>query len=75
MKMTPMEISRKGYEVLVNTLGVADTIRFLKQFNLGRGDYTTERHQWLDEVSLEEFLNDIKQLREETPTTQSEVNE
>ncbi|MBE9019011.1 hypothetical protein C7Y66_10820 [Chroococcidiopsis sp. CCALA 051] len=73
--MTPMEISRKGYEVLVNTLGVADTIRFLQQFNLGLGDYTTERHQWLDEVSLEELLNDIKQLREEKSITQSEVNE
>jgi hypothetical protein len=27
MKMTPMEIKRKGYEALVNALGVAGTIR------------------------------------------------
>jgi exopolyphosphatase/pppGpp-phosphohydrolase len=65
MKMTPMEIRRKGYEALVNALGVAGTIRFLQQFDIGRSDYTKERHQWLDKVNLDEFLNDIKQLREE----------
>jgi exopolyphosphatase/pppGpp-phosphohydrolase len=73
--MTPMEIRRKGYGALVNALGVAGTIRFLQQFDIGHGDYTKERHQWLDEVNLEEFLNDIKQLREEKYPTQNEVNE
>ncbi|MEY4518763.1 MAG: hypothetical protein RLZZ499_1362 [Cyanobacteriota bacterium] len=75
MKMTPMEIKRKGYEALVNALGVAGTIRFLQQFDVGHSDYSKERHQWLDEVNLGEFMNDIKQLREEKFPTQNEVNE
>lgn len=75
MKMTPMEIKRKGYEALVNALGVAGTIRFLQQFDVGHSDYSKERHQWLDEVNLGEFMNDIKQLREEKSLIQNEVNE
>jgi hypothetical protein len=39
MKMTPMGIKRKGYEALVNALGVAGTIRFLQQFDIGHSDY------------------------------------
>lgn len=73
--MTPMEIKRKGYEALVNALGVAGTIRFLQQFDVGHSDYSKERHQWLDEVNLGEFMNDIKQLREEKSLIQNEVNE
>jgi hypothetical protein len=71
MKMTPIEIKRKGYEALINTLDVAGTIRFLQQFDIGHSDYTKERHQRLDEVSLDEFLNDVKQIREEKSPTQN----
>jgi hypothetical protein len=54
--MTPIEINRVGYTVLVNALGFDGMIRFLRQFDLGRGDYTTERQEWLDEVTLDEIF-------------------
>jgi hypothetical protein len=47
-------------------------IRFLQQFDTGHGDYTKERHQWLDKVTLEEILVDVEQLREEESSTQEE---
>lgn len=30
-------------------------IRFLHQFETGRGDYSVERHQWLDSLTIEDI--------------------
>jgi hypothetical protein len=35
-------------------------IRFLEQFDAGSGDYTTERHQWQDELTIAEIRVQIK---------------
>jgi hypothetical protein len=61
--MTPIEINRIGYTALMDALGFDGMIRFLRQFELGQGDYTTERRQWLDTVSLEEIFRDIEKNR------------
>lgn len=42
--------------------GYADAIRFIRQFDSGSGDYTTERHQWLDSLKMGEILADIEQV-------------
>lgn len=39
-------------------------IRFLQLFETGYGNYTEERHQWLDDQSLEEIVSRIQQRRE-----------
>ncbi len=54
--MTPTELTNKGFQALVQGLGYVDAIRFLKQFDQGHGDYTKERVQWLDSLSLDEIL-------------------
>ncbi|MFM7448889.1 MAG: hypothetical protein ACKO24_09855 [Leptolyngbyaceae cyanobacterium] len=58
---TPIELNRKAFRALIEALGYVDAIRFLKQFDEGSGDYTKERHQWLDSVSLDEIWVDIQQ--------------
>jgi hypothetical protein len=55
MAQTLDEIRRKGLEVLRRELGRTGLIRFLQQFETGRGDYAHERRQWVDELSLEEL--------------------
>ena len=57
--MTPTEINQVGYAALVNALGFDGMIRFLRQFDLGQGDYTIERRQWLDAVTLDEIFSDV----------------
>ena len=47
------EISRQATHILFREMGVVDTIRFLNQFSVGRGDYTKEREQWLGDISME----------------------
>ncbi|WP_168186309.1 hypothetical protein [Hydrocoleum sp. CS-953] len=43
MEMTPIELRRKDYQVLVDNLGQINTIRFLKQMGCRNGDYTKEQ--------------------------------
>jgi hypothetical protein len=62
--MTPIELYRKGFNALVDALGYVDAIRFIRQFDNGSGDYTEERHQWLDNVTMDEILADIKKHQE-----------
>lgn len=59
MKLT--EIRQKGYTALVDALGVAGTLRFLQQLEVGYGDYTKERNQWLDKLTMDDFREYIKQ--------------
>ena len=54
------EISRRATHILFKEMGVVDTIRFLNQFSVGRGDYTKERDTWLDEISMDDVIARIK---------------
>ena len=61
--MTPIEINRIGYRALVDALGFDGAIRFLHQFDPGEGDYTNQRHHWLDKLSLDDIIADIERRR------------
>ncbi len=54
------EISRRATHILFKEMGVVDTIRFLNQFTVGQGDYTKERNSWLDEISMDDAIAQIK---------------
>jgi hypothetical protein len=75
MIRTQQEIIRQGYKALVDSLGVADTIRFIQYFSPGKGDYTKDRHQWLDKLSLEDVIAEMKQRREDEPNQYEEIIE
>ena len=57
------EITRRATHILIKEMGVVDTIRFINQFSIGEGDYTKERAQWLDGMSLDEIITQIKDCR------------
>jgi hypothetical protein len=48
-QMTLEQIKLTGMQVFLQHLGAVGMIRFLQQFQTGWGDYTTERHTWLDQ--------------------------
>ena len=58
--MTPIELNRKGFQALVNSLGYVDAVKFMHQFDHGSGNYTEERDQWLDQLTMEDIITDIK---------------
>lgn len=57
------EISREGFEALVDRLGMADALRFIQFCGGGRGDYTRDRHKWLDQLSIEDIVARIEARR------------
>jgi hypothetical protein len=65
-EMTLMEIHQTGLAALSRELGPVGMIRFLQLFESGYGDYTAERHQWLDELSVDDIVRRIEQRRGES---------
>ena len=63
--MKPREIRQQGSKALIDALGVAGTLKFLQQLELGYGDYTKERYQWLDRLTIDDFHNYVKQRKVE----------
>ena len=61
--MTLSQIRKVGLEALVQALGQIGTVRFLQQFEVGRGDYTKERGRWLDKMSIQDIAKGIKEER------------
>lgn len=75
MTRTQQEIIKQGYQALVDSLGVIDAIRFIQHFSPGQGDYTKERHQWLDKKSLKDVFAEMKQRREGESNQYEEIIE
>jgi len=61
--LTLSEIRSIGFEALLRELGPAGTIRFIQQYETGRGDYTRERHKWLPKKSVREIGRQIVKER------------
>ncbi|MBW4507916.1 MAG: hypothetical protein KME64_15580 [Scytonematopsis contorta HA4267-MV1] len=72
---TQNEIIKQGYDALVNSLGIADAIRFIQYYSPGKGDYTKERHQWLDEKSLDDVLIETKRSQSDDFNQYEEIIE
>jgi len=64
---TNEEIRREGLHALLDRLGPAGTIRFLQQYESGSGDYSQERHAWLDNVTVDDIIEDIQRRRRSQP--------
>lgn len=47
-------------EVLNRELGATAMIRFLQQYERGYGDYPKERHEWIDQFSVADVVEQIK---------------
>lgn len=49
-------IRRMGIEALTEKLGPVGMVEFIRQFDSGYGDYTKERHEWLDAIDIETIV-------------------
>jgi hypothetical protein len=61
--MSLNQIRKAGIEALAQTLGPVDMVRFLQQFDTGRGDYTKERDKWLSGMSIDDIMKGIEEER------------
>jgi hypothetical protein len=58
--MTLEEIRRAGLGALHRELGLVGMVRFLQLFETGCGDYSVERHEWLDQMDLDTIVKEIR---------------
>lgn len=61
--LTLSKIRTIGFEALLRELGPAGTIRFIQQYETGRGDYTRDRRKWLPKKSVREIGKQIVKER------------
>jgi hypothetical protein len=57
------ELSQEATTILIREMGVVDALRFLSQMRPGSGDYTKERGEWLNDLSLGAITSAIKSKR------------
>jgi len=48
-------IRKMGIDALTEKLGPIGMVEFMRQFDSGYGDYTKERHTWLDNLTIEDI--------------------
>lgn len=59
------DINQQVTHVLYREIGVVNTVRFFNQFSTGCGDYTEERRPLVENLTIDEILDDISQMRKE----------
>ena len=64
--MTMEEIYLAGLAALKRELGTVGMVRFLQFIDNGRGDYSKDRHQWLDGLTVDDIVAAIMRRREES---------
>lgn len=56
-------IRRMGIEALTEKLGPVGMVEFIRQFDSGYGDYTKERHEWLDGIDIDTIVKQAEAKR------------
>ena len=59
--MSDEEFERHALGVLSRELGVDGLARFLRVYRAGSGDYTRDRHRWLDGATVQDIMTEIRQ--------------
>jgi hypothetical protein len=60
------DINKEAIDVLCQHIGLVNTVRFLNQFTTGYGNYTEEREQRFADMTLDEVVSDIEDMRNQS---------
>jgi len=56
------DITQQTIQVLFKEIDVANTIRFLNQFSTGYGNYTEERENLFEDLTVNDVLTQLKNV-------------
>lgn len=62
-EMSDEEFERRTLDAIKRELGAGGLARFLMSYRSGKGDYTAERHQWLDGITIEDIQRDLAAIQ------------
>lgn len=58
--LTPAEVRRAGWEVLREKLGPASAIKFILDYDRGKGNYTELRKKIFKGATVKDIIQDMK---------------
>lgn len=61
--MTDEDFQRHAFGILKRELGLEGLVRFLRLNRAGSGDYTRDRHLWLEGATIDEIMTRIESAR------------
>jgi hypothetical protein len=64
--MTDEEFELHTFAILQRELGLDGLARFLRLNRAGVGDYTRDRHSWLNRVTIQDIMAQVASRREPT---------
>jgi hypothetical protein len=64
--LPPAELNHTAIKMLVQSIGIVNTIRFINQFSNGYGNYTIERDEVLNSWSVDDVVKAIQKQREDS---------
>ena len=70
--MTDDELHRFGLDGISEKLGLPGLFRFSRLCTPGTGDYTRDRHKWLDKLDWDTVMEEIRQCQEGCPDSRKE---
>ena len=62
--LAPAELNQTAIQMLVQSIGIVNTIRFINQFSNGYGNYTIERDEVLSSWTVDDVVSAIQKQRE-----------
>ncbi|MEK7404596.1 MAG: hypothetical protein AAB225_05765 [Acidobacteriota bacterium] len=58
--LTDEEFERHALAILHRELGLDGLGRFLRVYRAGTGDYTRDRHRWLEGTSIQDIVAEVE---------------
>jgi hypothetical protein len=58
-QLSDEDFERKALAVLHREFGVDGLARFLRVYRAGTGDYTRDRHQWLQGTTVQQIADEV----------------
>jgi hypothetical protein len=58
--MSDEDFERRALAILQRELGLDGLARFLRLYRSGTGDYTRDRHQWLEGATVQEIMAEVE---------------
>jgi len=62
-RMTDEDFERHAFAILKRELGLDGLARFLRVNRAGSGDYTRDRHRWLDGMTIDDIMAEVENRR------------
>lgn len=68
VEMKPLvQINQDAMQILYKELGLVNTLRFLRQFSNGYGDFVKEREELFKGMSIDDIVADARRLGLDKP--------